>query len=157
MSRLSPRSRGVSLLVVMVVIVLLTLLVAGALVFTGREHSAAVVQARGAKLTACIQAAKNMFLSRVQSLSTVGSTVIPADTALGNMLVASRHYDSVAIEKAEPVALSSFGTAQSSVTDLSNFSGTPQRGAKAYRVVATCTDHVGGPEHEVEFVVQMGF
>src|SRR5689334_16258262 len=88
--------RGFSLLMAMIVIVLMTLLVVGAISFTGTERAAAVQQTRAETLSACTQAARNLFLSKVRVLKgNVGVSWVDAGVPIddgGVMLIQSRHY-----------------------------------------------------------------
>ncbi len=65
MRHVNPHPRGMALVMAMIVVVLITLLVAGAISFTGTERAASEVQAEDAAMSACVQAARNMFISRV--------------------------------------------------------------------------------------------
>ena len=55
-----------ALVMAMIVVVLITLLVAGAISFTGTERSASEVQSQQDVMSSCIQAARNLFLSKLR-------------------------------------------------------------------------------------------
>lgn len=148
--------RGFSLLVAMVVVVLMTLLVVGAITFTGNERSSAVTHTRAERLDGCAQAARNVFLSRVRVLqSNVASVVL--DTNLGaSMKVQTRHYDgTVALGTVTKVPDNRVAGAGNHVQDMSNRVGSSGLLAGYYQVTALCKDATG-PEREVEFVARVG-
>src|SRR5688500_17950680 len=86
--------RGVSLVMAMVVVVTLTMLVAGALSFTGAERMASGAQVRGEVLSGCAQAARNLFLSHVRSFESGSVKNIDFKAGFGGFNLASSHYAS---------------------------------------------------------------
>src|SRR5919198_565624 len=77
--------RGFMLVVAMVVLLVATLLVVGAIAFTGSERNAAVNQVNNDVLSACADAAKNLFLSRVNVLrGNVADVVLNQEIQLGD-------------------------------------------------------------------------
>lgn len=157
MKRATSAQRGFSLLVAMVVVVLMTLMVVGAIAFTGNERSAAVVHSRAEALEGCTEAARNLFLSRVRVLrSNVGSIVL--DTQLGStMRVQTRHYDgTVALGTVTRIPDNKVAGAGDHVQDLSNRVGSSGLLAGYYQVTALCREGTSGPEREIEFVARVG-
>jgi len=150
-------SRGFSLLVAMVVVVLMTLLVVGAIAFTGSERSAAVTHTRAERLEGCTQAARDVFLSRVRVLQSNVQQVV-LDTPMGSsMRVQTRHYDgTVALGTVTRVPDNKVAGASAHVQDISNRPGSGS-GLLAgyYQVTAVCKDTLG-PEREIEFVARVG-
>ncbi len=159
---MSTRSheRGSSLLIAMIVLVLATLMVVGAIAFTGQERTAAVLQSRSERLSGCAQAARNLFLSQVRVLQgNIAATTLSATTTLeGNTAtLASRHYTgSVAVSQVKRLDDQAMAGAAGQVYDLSNRLGKPKLLAGYYSVTALCQEKAGGPEKEVEFVVRVG-
>lgn len=180
MVRKDRAQRGMALLVAMLAVLVMSVIVAGALVFTGTERTSAVMQTRDDQLSACAQAARNMFLSRIRVLSgnATGITFNEAfaDSA-GERRIRSGHYTPPAggppPEIVDVVALDGeVMGGGSAVHDLSNgmsaAAGDPSQGgggsssaggtlaATAYRVNVVCQSEAGGPEREIEFVVKVG-
>jgi hypothetical protein len=79
MRSITPAPRGMALIMAMIVVVLITMLVAGAISFTGTEVAASQVQSQEAAMSACIQAARNLFISRLQ----LKPDLVPCNTPLG--------------------------------------------------------------------------
>jgi hypothetical protein len=153
--------RGSSLLIAMIVLVLATLMVVGAIAFTGQERTAAVLQSRSERLSGCAQAARNLFLSQVRVLQgNIGSATLSATALMeGNTAtLASRHYTGnvVALSGVKRLDDQSTAGASGQVYDLSNRVGKPKLLAGYYSVTALCQEKAGGPEKEVEFVVRVG-
>jgi hypothetical protein len=141
----------------MLVVVLMTLLVVGAIAFTGHERTASVLHTRSEALDACAQAARELFLSRVRVLqANVGQIVL--DTQLGTkMRVQTRHYDgTVALDTVTPVPGNRVAGASGLEQDLSNRVGRSPLLAGYYQVTALCQEGSGGPEQEIEFLARVG-
>ena len=175
--------RGFALVVALLALAVMGVIVAGAIVFTGTERSAAVLQTKDEQLSACAQAAKNMFLSRIRVLQgntgTVALDEVFKDHA-GERRLRSGHYtppDPLAppnpeIVDVEVVEGVNAGAGAGGDGDVSNRlgryanmnpagGGGPAGGmgsvrATAYRVSVLCQQGAGGPEREIEFVVQVG-
>jgi type II secretory pathway pseudopilin PulG len=175
--------RGFALVVALLALAVMGVIVAGAIVFTGTERSAAVLQTKDEQLSACAQAAKNMFLSRIRVLQgntgSVGLDEVFKDYN-GERRLRSGHYtppDPLAppnpeIVDVEVVEGVNAGAGAGGDGDVSN--RIPYRGslgsdpgggaggavgsvrATAYRVSVLCQQGAGGPERELEFVVQVG-
>nr|AYM52687.1 hypothetical protein [Aggregicoccus edonensis] len=154
----SPHSpRGMALLMAMLVIVLITLLVAGAISFTGTERAAAQLQTSEDAMSACTQAARNLFIARLRVL--LGNAErIKFDQLLNDdgRRVYSGHYDKVDVLSATWVNPNSMGQSRSGAIDMSNKVGTAALVAGYYRVTAVCEERANGPKREVEFVVRVG-
>jgi len=174
--------QGFALVVALLALAVMGVIVAGAIVFTGTERSSAVLQTRDEQLSACAQAAKNMFLSRIRVLQ--GNTgAITLDEAFkdssGERRLRSGHYtppdpaappnpEIVDVEVVEGVhagagaggdgdvsnRLGSYGPAGGGAGAGAGSGGSVR--ATAYRVSVLCQERAGGPERELEFVVQVG-
>ena len=66
MRRIPTHPRGMALVMAMIVVVLVTMLVAGAISFTGTERSASEVQMQQDEMSSCIQAARNLFVAQLR-------------------------------------------------------------------------------------------
>jgi Tfp pilus assembly protein PilX len=169
--RLLPSNpRGMALVMAMIVVVLITMLVAGAISFTGTERGAAQLQERGDHMSSCMQAARNLFLSRMRTLSPVSVTQVAFDEVLtrdenGNpeTRVATRHFTgtptnpAVATITAVTDATSTVESSDTNVFGIDNNPGLKQ-GTKFYAITAVCreTNDPGSPEREIEFLVRVG-
>ena len=160
--------RGMALVMSLVVVVLATLLVAGAITFTGTERNASVLQTRDDSLSACTQAARNLFLARLRVLTPGTVDEVRLTEAYGQGLILSGHYTGTPAAPApgtpaaptlthvERIAANAVGASRNSARDISNTLGDAAEGAYWYSVTALCQEYPGGPEREVEFVVRVG-
>lgn len=159
--------RGFTLLVAMMVLLVATLLVVGAIAFTGSEMAASGHAFSSEKLSACTQAARNMFLARFPQNAAfahkgIAQVRFNETIALGpseSLNVRTGHFaTTVNIASAEPVIpdLSGNMTQSTDVNDETNMAGSTFGGAGYYRLAATCQDQSTGAEQEVEFYVRLG-
>jgi type II secretory pathway pseudopilin PulG len=156
------------LVMALIVIVLATLLVAGAITFTGTERNAAVLQSRDDALSACTQAARNLFLARLRVLTPSSTDQVHLDDALGQGVVRAGHFSGTPAAPApgapstptlthvERLPANAVGASRSGARDISNTLGDATEGAYWYSVTALCQEYPGGPEREVEFVIRVG-
>jgi hypothetical protein len=179
MRSITPTPRGMALVMAMIVIVLITMLVAGAISFTGTELAASEVQSQEAGMSACIQAARNLFLSRLQlkpdavpcpngppgqdclNISFNESFLDPAhpaDPARGHQLTTG-HLGEVNILSARQSG--AFNDPMKKQGDDSFITGKRSRGPAFYVVTAVCRDNsapdIPGqakPQREIEFMVR---
>jgi type II secretory pathway pseudopilin PulG len=161
-----------ALVMAMIVIVLVTLLVAGAISFTGVERSAARLQTNEDNMSACIHAARNLFLGRLRVLLGNAQAIqfeqpLQPENDSGQLLAASGHFagsppEIVSVEWVEP---NSVGESRAGAMDMSNKVGTAALVANYYRVTAVCRERFRnsagdpwqvGAEREVEFIVRVG-
>jgi type II secretory pathway pseudopilin PulG len=160
--------RGMALVMALLVVVLATLLVVGAITFTGTERNAAVLQAREDSLSACTQAARNLFLARLRVLTPSSTEQVQLDDAYGQGLIRAGHFTGTpaapapgappapTLTQVERLPASSVGASRGGARDISNTLGDAAEGASWYSVTALCQEYPGGPEREVEFVVRVG-
>ncbi|HYX90579.1 MAG TPA: hypothetical protein VE782_03405 [Myxococcaceae bacterium] len=159
--------RGFMLIVAMIILLVATLLVVGAIAFTGSERSAAANQVNSGVLSACTDAAKNLFLSRVNVLrGNVADVVLDKEIALGDggtrdsVNVKRGHFDDsdagVTISDVRRIAENQIGAAGSTVQEDSNNVGQSPLLLGYYNITALCTDRSTGMQQEVEFVVRLG-
>ncbi len=154
------------MIVVLLLLVVATMLVVGAIAFTGSERSAAALQTRADRVEACTRAARNMFLSRVNVLTgnvagvNLKETVNfdPADPN-ANLEITTGHFDTsetVTLDTVNRLPDNQVAGASRNVSDLSNRLKTGGFLAGYYNVTATCLDKTSGSAREVEFVVRLG-
>ncbi|MFL5346793.1 MAG: hypothetical protein ACJ8AT_18585 [Hyalangium sp.] len=178
MRRTTPNPRGMALVMAMIVVVLITLLVAGAISFTGTERSASEVQSQQDVMSSCIQAARNLFLSKVQM--TMLPVVDPSAATSAKVLPISFSQDLNGFsEKLNGAQVSPslrtghLGELQSwsakKVTTLDdpmaqvndNTMVTGESHVPAFYIVtAVCREDTADPasaEREIEFMVRVGF
>jgi type II secretory pathway pseudopilin PulG len=149
--------RGMALVMSLIVVVLITLLVAGAITFTGTERSASVLQTRDDTLSACTQAARNLFLARLRVLTPGSVPQAQLDDAYGEGLIRSGHFTGTpTLTHVERLPANAVGASRDAARDISNTLGDSAEGAYWYSITALCQEHPGGPEREVEFVVRVG-
>ncbi|HSP77357.1 MAG TPA: type II secretion system protein [Myxococcaceae bacterium] len=150
--------RGMALMMSLIVVVLITLLVAGAISFTGTERGAAVLQTRADTLSACTQAARNLFLARLRVLPATNADGVELNDAYGEGLIRTAHYTGAppTLTHVERIPANAVGASRDSARDIGNTLGDAAEGAWWYSVTALCQEYPGGPEREVEFVVRVG-
>ena len=159
------RQRGFTLIAAMVVVVVATFMVVGAITFTGAERLSAVRQSRSERLSGCVQAARNLFFSQMRVLQgNVMTATVDAGIAYDGdqMLIQTRHYGNVALTHIRKLGDSAVGGAGDQVYDISNVAGKPKLLAGYYAVSAVCRERSTAPtnsavpEQEVEFVIRVG-
>ncbi|HYX90502.1 MAG TPA: hypothetical protein VE782_02985 [Myxococcaceae bacterium] len=158
--------RGFMLVVAMVVLLVATLLVVGAIAFTGSERNAAANQVNNEVLSACTDAAKNLFISRVNVLrGNVADVVLDKEIVLGDgghegVNVKRGHFDysdaGVTISDVRKLPDNQIGAAGSNVQEDSNAVGASPLLLGYYNITAVCTDRATGMQQEVEFTVRLG-
>jgi len=161
--------RGMALVMAMIVVVLITMLVAGAISFTGTERGAADLQARSDQMSSCMQAARNLFVSRMRTIPATSVELVNFDETLTvdeagvrESSVATRHFTGAPTNPA--VELRAINDATNTVQDstvnvesIDQKPGNPQN-TKFYAITAVCreTNDPGSPEREIEFLVRVG-
>ncbi|HEX5752737.1 MAG TPA: hypothetical protein VFZ09_41415 [Archangium sp.] len=152
--------RGMALVMALLVVVLVTLLVAGAISFTGTERNASVLQTRDDALSACTQAARNLFLARLRVLTPGSTAQVHLDDAYGQGIIRAGHFTgstpSPTLTHVERLPANAVGASRDTARDISNTLGDAAEGAYWYSVTALCQEYPGGPEREVEFVIRVG-
>ena len=160
--------RGMALVMALLVVVLVTLLVAGAISFTGTERNASVLQTREDSLSACTQAARNLFLARLRVLTPGSAAQVQLGDAYGQGLIRAGHFTGTpaapasettptpTLTNVERLPANLVGASRDTARDISNTLGDAAEGAYWYSVTALCQEYPGGPEREVEFVVRVG-
>jgi hypothetical protein len=156
MSLKIPNPRGMALVMAMIVVVLITLLVAGAISFTGTERAASEIQAEEDYMSSCVQAARNLFISRMNMLDAAGPAKIQFDESLRGVKLATGHFGQLDIISATDVS-GSMKDPNRDVQDISN-TNTIKPTTKFYTVTAVCkeTADESSPEREIEFMVRVG-
>lgn len=150
--------RGFTLIVAMIALTLGTLFVVGAIAFTGTERTAGVLHTRSEKLSACAQAARNLFLSQVRVLQgniadiQVNQTI---DAGTQVFTLSNDHFGTVEIETVHRILDSSVGGGPMNANNRANRLGGNSLMAGYYSVTAMCSE-AGGNAQEVEFVVRVG-
>jgi type II secretory pathway pseudopilin PulG len=159
-----------ALVMAMIVVVLITILVAGAISFTGTERGAAMLQERDDQMSSCIQAARNLFVSRMRmipatSVETVAfnENLTVDENNVPQTNVATRHFTGaptaipVAQLKAVTDATTTVQDPNINVEGIDQKPGNPQN-TKFYAITAVCreTNDPGSPEREIEFLVRVG-
>jgi hypothetical protein len=169
MRPITPNPRGMALIMAMIVVVLITMLVAGAISFTGTELAAAEVQTQESSMSACIQAARNLFLSKLkrvmqdEQVNEGGGIVkyLPIDfneDFRGTQLRTGHVGGLVGLSARRAEALIDKMKSQGDDTDRGKRNSAPA----FYTVTAVCRDTsiVGDdartPEREIEFMVRVG-
>jgi hypothetical protein len=153
-----------ALVMAMIVVVLITMLVAGAISFTGTERAASEVQAQEDTMSSCVQAARNLFISKMNMLDAEGPTRITfnedlramSNQQLRGVQLRTGHFNRLAEVSATDVS-GAMKDPNRDVQDISN-TNTNKPTTRFYTVTAVCreTDDPTSPEREIEFMVRVG-
>jgi hypothetical protein len=153
----------------MIVVVLITLLVAGAISFTGTERAASEIQTQEDGMSSCVQAARNLFLSKVKmSMQAIQDPDLPTDPNIPKVLpvtfeedlrgtnLRTGHLGEIRTWSAKKVTAMDDPLAQ--VNDNMMVTGDAHV-PTFYTVSAVCreTADLASPEREIEFMVRVGF
>ncbi|WP_224361587.1 hypothetical protein [Hyalangium versicolor] len=166
MRRLVPNPRGMALVMAMIVVVLITLLVAGAISFTGTELAASEVQTREDEMSACVQAARNLFLSKLKAAEPgqvkgiqfgqdLRIKVDPNEPPKGGLLKTG-HIGAPAQVSAQLAA--ALDNKMARAQDIGMVTGDPSV-PEFYTVTAVCREDatdLTSPEREIEFMIRVG-
>ena len=155
------RERGFSLLTAMVVVVVLTILVAAAITFTGKEVSSSLQHKQREAMASCAIAARNLVLSQLECGAQGRVKQVTSSIDTGDFLVRVGHLDDP--DPMGPVEVSemmcdSTQTGGGGMMDLTNTTiGAGGTGGleQCYRVVTHCVDETSGARNEVEFMVRI--
>lgn len=159
--------RGMALVMAMIVVVLITLLVAGAISFTGTERAAAEIQTQEDTMSSCVLAARNLFLSRMRPVSAESIEFIQINENITDtMAITTAHFTGTATQLDGGINIVSVdnlnkgaGADRGTINSIDNTPGNPSF-THTYRVTALCRDSDDpnqiGTEREVEFLVKVG-
>lgn len=157
--------RGSALLIALIALVVLSVLVLGAIEFTGRNQAAAVAKGRGDRMEACAETARRYLLSRlrafdanvpVQTLTLEEKLLDDTSPALRTTLRTGHYGDATKQPTVALLPANAISGSIKQVRDLAN--SAPQSttlGGSYYRVVMTCRES-SGREVETEFVFRFG-
>jgi hypothetical protein len=146
-----------ALVMAMIVVVLVTLLVAGAISFTGTELAASRIQTQEDRMSACMQAARNLFIAKLNLLDPQGPTKIKFEENLGEMIVRTGHLGSVDEEVSAIDVTKKMEDPDNQVQDISNRDTYKKKSGYFYvTVVCREDDEADSPEREIEFMVRVG-
>lgn len=157
----SNSPRGNVLLIAMIAVVVLTVLVTGAIQFTGQNRVAASLKSRGDRLSACAEASRNYLLSQLRQLGQK-PTIISINERIPDHPTPSKQSSVRTAHYKGPVVLSIATVGGKSVSnvntnrDLSNVITASGSGAgDHYRVIVSCREP-NGQESETEFLFRYG-
>ncbi|HYH94323.1 hypothetical protein [Hyalangium sp.] len=160
----TPTPRGMALVMAMIVIVLMTLLVAGAISFTGTERAASEIQTQEDTMSSCVQAARNLFISKLVMLDKDSPAKISFDESFSvdplhpnrGIKLRTGHFTGLTGGSAEDVS-GAMKDPNKGVNNMNQTEGVPLQ-PKFYRVTAVCreTNDQTSPEREIEFMVRVG-
>jgi hypothetical protein len=157
--------RGNALLVALIAMALVTMLVAGAIVFTGQNQRSAVSKTTGNEVKACADLARRYIISRlkvygqnavpVTDIQLVQTVVDDVDTSKRST-ISTKHYDgTVAGPTGALIPAQDVGGGADTVRDVANVIASTTLGGNYYGVVVLC-EQPGGRQAEVEFVFKFG-
>jgi hypothetical protein len=160
-----PGSRGSALLFTLIALIVLTLLVLGAIEFTGRNREGAVAKGRGDRLEACAETARRYLLSRLRvfDAKVPVQQLVLDEVLLDEVKTSERtrirtgHYGGASAEAVVArLPAGAVGDSIRQVRDVANtLPDSTTLGGSYYRVVMTCQEP-GGHEVETEFVFRFG-
>jgi hypothetical protein len=153
---LKAQQRGFSLVLALLVVTMATLLVVGAIGFTGMERESATIESRSEAISACTQLARNRFLSKMRVLGSVKDLAESTDVG-STIRFMSGHFDSAtAQDPVKAMVTGSTGARDVDVNDFSNRVGPMVGLLHNYTLTAVCIDisnpnNPYPPKVEVEF------
>lgn len=92
------------MLMAMLIVVVATMMVIGAISFTGNERAAASSYERRAAMSACVQAARNLFLSRTRVFNAGGAGAYSLDSKRTDYNAARRLNEDMRVSKTDATA-----------------------------------------------------
>lgn len=146
--------RGITLLTTMLVVLALSLMIAGSLMFTGQESSSAAQHARREGLASCLKSARSMVLAQVRlgALGRGTNASINFTQDLGNYTIQTAHVQDGL--SAGPVVSDCSSSLNTQRVDITNI--TLQKDySQCYRWVARCIDNETKAQGEIEFQVSL--
>ncbi len=163
MRPITPNPRGMALIMAMIVVVLITMLVAGAISFTGTERAAAEIQMQETAMSACTQAARNLFLSKLKRISAqdvAENGIDYMDLQFREILQDQRELRTGHLGGVRGLSARRAGGLDNQMMKITNLNNNTKKSSetKFYVVTAVCSDPniAGGPEREIEFMVRTG-
>ncbi|MDC0713056.1 hypothetical protein POL68_31630 [Stigmatella sp. ncwal1] len=183
MKSLKHSPRGMVLVIAMIVVVLITLLVAGAISFTGTERAAAEVQTQEDTMSACALAARNLFVSRMRPITPSSVEFVRMNDDINGVRITTSHFTGSAknavpsgsLPGAEIISVENINKTRAGAladrTQIMAIDNTPGRTAlsETYRITALCREvsdagtddpsdpaRRADPEREIEFLVKVG-
>lgn len=156
--------RGNALLVAMIAMALLTMLVTGAIVFTGQNQRAASSKASSDEVKACADLARRYVFSRLKVFGNnvkAPSELILTQTIVDDYVVgkrstiSSRHYDET-VDRATGTVIPKGSIAQDdNAPDIANVINLGNVRGSSFGIVMLC-QQASGRQSEVEFVFKFG-
>lgn len=184
MKSFSHSPRGMVLVIAMIVVVLITLLVAGAISFTGTERAAAEVQTQADNMSTCAVAARNLFVSRMRPLAPASVEFVSMDDEIiynkddnTGIRISTAHFSGSAthavsdagtpgVPGTEILAVENINKTRAGAladrTQIMGIDNAPGRTAysETYRITALCSELLDagevGAQREIEFLVKVG-
>lgn len=156
--------KGNVLLAALLAMAILTMLVAGAIVFTGQNQRAAVSKVSSDEVRACGELARRYLLSRLKVFGlgaaspkqmTLVQTVTDNVTAAKRSTISTKHYDGTNAPTGATIPNDAIGGSKDNTRDITNVIVGEDVGGAYYSVVVMC-DQPGGRASEVEFVFKFG-
>ena len=156
--------RGNALLVAMIAMALLTILVTGAIVFTGQNQRAANSKVSADEVKACADLARRYVFSRLKVFGSnvVGpdelilmTTIVDDASAAKRSTISTRHYDDVTAAATGAVIPKGSLGVDDSTPDKANKILLGNEGEASFGVVMMC-QQASGRQSEVEFVFKFG-
>lgn len=156
--------RGFSLITALIVVVVLTMLIAAAITFTGQEAASASQHKRRETIASCATAARNYILSQLRSgvSGRASNPHIAGQVDVGELIIRTGHLD--APDPADggtpqlamaPCPQNLQGDVMMDLTNLTFFGNAGGGGGQCYRVITHCIDKQTGDRSEVEFMVRL--
>lgn len=156
--------RGNALLVAMIAMALLTMLVTGAIVFTGQNQRAASAKISGDEVKACADLARRYVFSRLKVFGT--GVKAPSELVLDQVImddavaskrstVSTRHYDQPTALPTGAVIPKGSIAQDDNAPDIANVINLGNVRGSSFPIIVLCQS-ASGRQAEVEFVFKFG-
>lgn len=153
------RVYGLSMLVVLILIVVLTLVAFAVISMASKEVDAVGAKRRFDKGVSCAESARNLLLSQFRIYGSAPTSLV-LNTPIDDRVLATGHFDNVAVTSVTNASSSSAITTLGA-TDMSNRITRRGLGGQLYRITVVCSkaNASGAPtgeQNEVEYLVRFG-
>jgi multisubunit Na+/H+ antiporter MnhG subunit len=149
--------RGAALIVAVLLMIILGVVGVAALQRASDDQEAVGAKRHHDKLISCADAARELLMSQ---FSTYGAPAeLTLNTPVGSHVMATGHYDQLAVKSVIPTTSAS-GGGSSGVADDANRSRSSRLGGQVYRMTVVCSANPDAGalarQSEVEFLVRFG-
>ena len=157
LSHPQARQRGSSLLLALMIVAILSIVAFAIIQMGSTEADAVGAKRRYDHAVSCSDAARDLLMSQFKAYS-VSPTTLTLNQVVDDQLMATGHYDNVAVTSV--VAAVGFASGLGGASDVSNRISKAGLGGQVYRMTVVCSSSASQDastrQSEVEFLVRFG-